>query len=82
MPKFFNEEGREALQLAKGFSTPTRDNVATALGAWALMVVTSSAYHTLIAPSNAALPCGAQVMMREMPSVATVTDVTGPVCPS
>ena len=36
MPKFCNEEGREALQLAKGFSAPTRDNVATALGAWAI----------------------------------------------
>ena len=36
MPKFYTAEGRKALVLRKGFSSPTRDDVSTALGAWAI----------------------------------------------
>ena len=36
MPKFYTAEGRKALVLRKGFSSPTRDDVFTALGAWAI----------------------------------------------
>ena len=55
MPKFYTAEGRKALVLRKGFSSPTRDDVSTALGAWAIKTSKPFAHSRLAALSDSTL---------------------------